>query len=449
MAFLWQNPEKLGDFPKLAEWLVDPLSKVVHNLIANGNRGNAVILASLVSKTFRPYTADQITSELLQLTDPSWGVFRPEDTAAQIETQYILDTDVGLLEETLVKVRTGQQSFEGATEVLYERAMSTRNKTDLEIISTSAWEDWGREQAEIQRERTKSGKVLRMSPNLIALARLIERIPDGMLVSYLAIPGSGKTSVAVDLAHHWGGTSGTPVMFCETELTPQQMFWRRMSAVTRIPFKDLEAGLWDARVEQAAKQAKKDGVLYLNTPNWTVQDIISAANKQKIKPHLFIDYMGMLSWNNQKGKTETQAIEEGLNYLKQYAAKHRVVVFCTWQTGKEGHAKPVLRAWDANGSYAPYTRSNLFLVGNFPIATEVTYLKDPFGPGNVVVEAGKPLPVGDIMIDKSTFSATGGVHQAVWRDEFFNLRGLDKTQAGMFAPYIEPMFRPQKAAWKS
>lgn len=448
MAWLWQNPSKAGEFPKLGEMLADPLAKVVHTLILGGVKGNAVALASALTRAYKPYTPDLITSEMLQLADPQWGEFKPQEASDQIEAHFMRENEISLMETTLVRVRSGAETFQNAATMLFEESMKIKNATDLQGISTADWETWGEVQAEIQKQKLASGKVLTLSPNLSQLSNLIPRIPEGILMSYLGLPGSGKTALATELAHHWGRTTKTPIMFCETELLPEQLFWRRMSAITKTPYAKLADGYWSPMIAKAAKDAKDDGVLYVNTANWTVQDIVAAASRYKVKPHIVIDYMGMLTWRTDKGTTETEAIGQGLNLLKQYAGKYGVIVFCNWQTGKEGHSKTVLRGTDASGSYSPYTRSNIYLVANFPVAEATTNLIDPFTKEKIIIQAGKTMPCGDVMVERNTFGDLNGKHQMIWRDAFFTLRGLDDAQSEMFQGHIQDMFKGGSASTK-
>jgi len=440
IAHLCKNPKQAEDFYNLGDILVDPLSKVVYKMILEGTSGNAVTLAGALTKSFKPYTPEQVQKDLLQLADPVWGSFDPRSVADQIEVHAKQEEGLALYEQTLLKLRSGAESLQSGTEALYEDVMRLALARETQGISTSEWEDWGLKQAELQKQKVTTGHIITLSKNLERLAKLVPRIPEGILFSYIALPGTGKTSIAMELAHHWGRTTRRPVMFCNTELTQPQLFWRRMSAMTRTPYDFLENGGWNDKIAKAARDSKDDGVLYVNVANWTVREILAAAMRYKVKPHIVIDYMTMLTWKTGNGQTETEAIRVGLNELKQYAGKYEVTVLCNWQTGKEGHNKILLRASDANGSYAPYTASNLFLAGNFPIAKEQTFLKDPFTHEKIVIDPGKAMPCGDIMVERHTFGKSSGQHQMVWRDEFFTLRGLDEVEAETFKVHVLPMF---------
>ena len=448
-GYLFDHPEQAKSYPELPKLLSDPLAKAMLGAVQEGVSGDIQVLLTAVNKKLKEPVDESVLAQALNMTRTTTEYDKPDPDGAYviIRTGWIKEHGDREYKRITREYEAQKLTFEDMTAQmkLVQEQLSALKET--QVMATENWDVLGPQMAEASKKKFLVKDYLTFGPNFPAINEAIPQISDGILVSLLMRTGTGKTSVAMYLAHWWGRTSGKRITYFNTELTEEQILRRWITRRHKtMTFSMLEEGQWDEECQKIMQEAKRDNVQYVSAGNWTTDQVIDLASRTG--GPIIIDYHAMLNLGPETKQfgTETNAIGESLRKLKAYAQANRAVVLILWQTTKAGEGKNVLSGADAAGSKQIENKSNIILTVDFNKVETTTSFNHPFRSETVTVEEGNYLPIGRMRIAKGNFYPPKT--EWVFLDDKFTVRYVPVAYREYAIATFKNAAPKPKAEWK-
>lgn len=174
---------------------------------------------------------------------------------------------------------------------------------------------------------------------------------DGGLIILGASPGTGKTSLAINIADHVDG----PVLFVSCEMTPGQIMVRRMASKSGVSSKTLTSGRMDETdYERIAGQTEfftRSRLMLSRNAAPTISEISAMAASIHGLKLIVVDYLGLLKCEEARG-SKYEEISIISRSLKTLAVNLQVPVLCLSQLNRDASrakAKPTLASLRDSG----------------------------------------------------------------------------------------------------
>lgn len=170
----------------------------------------------------------------------------------------------------------------------------------------------------------------------------------GGLIIVGASPGSGKTSLAINIADNVQGN----VLFVSCEMTPLQIMTRRVAAKSGISSKILTSRKIDdySKIIQTIYDMNQSGLSVSRNPSPTVSEIATMAGAIDDLKLIVVDYLGLLKADKQSSKYEE--ISQLSRSLKTLAVRLDVPILCLSQLNRDASKekkKPTLASLRDSG----------------------------------------------------------------------------------------------------
>src|SRR5574340_33975 len=269
----------------------------------------------------------------------------------------------------------------------------------------------------------QEGKVCGLPTGFDDLDRLLNGgLRAGQLVIVAARPGMGKTSLALQLAHH-AAAAGTPALFLSQEMSEADITDRILSEIHGIPLSGLVSGQlrgedW-TRISSAIV-ALHELPLYLDDqPALSLLDVASKARKVQRKVGrlglLVIDYLQLMSGTGDNRNAELERISRG---LKQLAKELAVPVLALSQLSRECEKRPNKRPMtsDLRDSGAIEQDADVILA----LYQDVVYNPDSpdAGTAEVLVRKNRQGRIGEARLSwRGECAAFGNLDVEAWQTE--------------------------------
>jgi len=448
-GYLFDHPDQLKTYPELGKLLNDRLAQAILGATNSGISGDIQVLLTEVNKRLKEPVDEATLAQVLNMTRHTNEYDKPDPEGAYviIRTSWIKEHGEREYKRITRDYDSQKLTFEEMSSQMKAVAEQLMALKETQSMATENWDVIGQQMAEESKKKFASKDFLTFGPLFPMISEAIPQISDGILVSLLMRTGTGKTSVAMYLAHWWGRSSGKRITYFNTELTEAQILrrWitRRHSSAT---FSMLEEGFWDEECQRITTEAKRDNVVYVSAGNWTTDQIIDFASKTG--GPIIIDYHAMLNLAPEMKLfgTETNAIGESLRKLKAYAQTNKSVVLILWQTTKAGEDKQVLSGADAAGSKQIENKSNVILSVDFRRVEANTSIQHPFKNATIMIDEGNYLPVGRMRIAKGNFYPPKT--EWVFLDDKFTVRAVPATYREYAFNTFKSAAPKPKEAWK-
>ncbi|MBI4914131.1 MAG: replicative DNA helicase [Acidobacteria bacterium] len=232
--------------------------------------------------------------------------------------------------------------IENAAQDLFRRAQGDRRKRGLEHVAHVAQESMERLLARLDGQGAPGLRV-----GFSRLDALTQGFQPGNLVVLAARPGIGKTALALNwllrsAVHHraFGG-------LFSLEMSSEEVFNRLLSAQARVNMKAVQAGYFDAKVEDRLKEARNELVqlpIFVNDQaSLTVRDIQAMVDRHLSHANqrldlVIVDYLQLMSSpEGSRGAKQSEAVRIGeiSRGLKLLAKDRQVPIVVLSQLNRE------------------------------------------------------------------------------------------------------------------
>lgn len=192
------------------------------------------------------------------------------------------------------------------------------------------WEDYK------TREATKG--IIGMSTGFPTIDAATLGLQPGQLITILAQPKVGKTTVSLAIANHIYAIHEEPVMFVTLEMSVNEMTMRQDSLMAQVRFRDLQAGELDKPSRKRLQEYYDDVKAHRDWPFWfidaadgtTVSSITARADD--LAPGLIVVDGIYLLHDEQSGETNTWlAVTNITRSLKRLAASLQIPIIINSQ----------------------------------------------------------------------------------------------------------------------
>jgi replicative DNA helicase len=175
---------------------------------------------------------------------------------------------------------------------------------------------------------------------LVDLDRIVQGLRPGQMIVIAGRPGSGKTTLAMNIADHNAMTEKHAQIF-SLEMTLHELNTRQLSSIGKIPMNAISTGdvgeympniaIWKQRVQSMSMTVCDRGGM-------TMTEIRSIARLQKQMGKLdlvVIDYIGLVKTSGAKNSTRTQELGAVSRECKEMAKELDVPVIVLAQLNRE------------------------------------------------------------------------------------------------------------------
>lgn len=194
--------------------------------------------------------------------------------------------------------------------------------------------------ADIQDRMDSGGNVKGLLSGYPDLDKLLCGMRGGHMVVLAGRPGTGKTTLAMNIAEH-AAQSGTGSLIFSLEMQRIELVRRMLSSVGRVPLSAIDSGQiadHGAGITTGASKIKDMPIWISDRSNLGIGQIHALASFQK-RTHkiglIIIDYIGLVRTNSNKQSTRTQELGEVSRQCKAMAKDLDVPVIVLAQLNRE------------------------------------------------------------------------------------------------------------------
>lgn len=220
------------------------------------------------------------------------------------------------------------------------RGQSRDDTVDAATVADEAWE--------LLMRRTE-GVYEGVTTGLVDLDKIIACIPNGGLSIIAGRPGSGKTSIAMNICEHVSFNSGIATLFLSLEMKRQDLGLRLLASQARVSGKLIKRAKLLLQPEHRddmdrladARERVAGSNLFLNhTPGRTVTQIAANARLEKARHDIglvVIDYMSLINMQPRRGESRQEEVARTSIQLKDLARTLNlpVLLLCQLNRGSE------------------------------------------------------------------------------------------------------------------
>ncbi len=180
------------------------------------------------------------------------------------------------------------------------------------------------EEAVLELEDRPGSSLIGVATGFREFDRISHGLNKGNLIIIAGRPGMGKTSLALNIAHHVSMNESTGVGIFSLEMSEQELALRLLCSEADISFSKLRSGLlsdqqWQ-RVHDAVRRTKTAPLYIDDSPNPSLLELTSKARRLKAEKGLGLIILGYLQLMQAGGKYENRnleiaAISRGLKQL--------------------------------------------------------------------------------------------------------------------------------------
>ena len=180
------------------------------------------------------------------------------------------------------------------------------------------------EEAVLELEDRPGSSLIGVATGFREFDRISHGLNKGNLIIVAGRPGMGKTSLALNIAHHVAMHEGTGVGIFSLEMSEQELALRLLCSEADISFSKLRSGLlsdqqWK-RVHQAVRRTRGAPLYIDDSPNPSLLELTSKARRLKAEKGLGLIILDYLQLMQAGGKYENRnleiaAISRGLKQL--------------------------------------------------------------------------------------------------------------------------------------
>lgn len=180
------------------------------------------------------------------------------------------------------------------------------------------------EEAVLELEDRPGSSLIGVATGFREFDRISHGLNKGNLVIVAGRPGMGKTSLALNIAHHVAMNENTGVGIFSLEMSEQELALRLLCSEADISFSKLRSGLlsdqqWQ-RVHDAVRRTKTAPLYIDDSPNPSLLELTSKARRLKAEKGLGLVILDYLQLMQAGGKYENRnleiaAISRGLKQL--------------------------------------------------------------------------------------------------------------------------------------
>ncbi len=199
-------------------------------------------------------------------------------------------------------------------------AMGEQTADDADLIISANFGDY---EAEMERRCSCNG-LAGLSTGFAALDERTNGLNGGDLIILAGRPGSGKTTLAMNIAQHVGITLARPVLVFSMEMPRIQLIDRLISSFGGIPLALLRSGKvfghweFDSKILPTAQVVKKSNIYIDERGGLSVQQMRTTARRLHKKAPLsliVIDYLQLARAKAENRVNEITAISQALKAL--------------------------------------------------------------------------------------------------------------------------------------
>lgn len=212
--------------------------------------------------------------------------------------------------------RTSAELLDDAQRVMMEISDGSGTEADLHVSAGMV------AYIEELNRRSECEGLVGLSTGFTALDNRTNGLIGGELIIIAGRPGSGKTTLAMNIAEHVG-LSGGGVLVFSMEMQRMQLIDRMVSSVGGIPFASLRSGAalsneYHVKITPAFDRIKRAPIFIDERGALTVQQMRATARRQHKKSPLsliVIDYLQLARAKAENRVNEITAISQGLKAL--------------------------------------------------------------------------------------------------------------------------------------
>ena len=190
-------------------------------------------------------------------------------------------------------------------------------------------------------EDRPGSSIIGLSTGFTELDRMTQGLNRGNLIIVAGRPGMGKTSLALNIAHHVTFHEKQPVGVFSLEMSEQELALRLLCAEANINFSKLRSGLlsreqWK-RVHEAVDRTQGAPLYIDDSPNPTLLELASKARRLKAEKGLSLLILDYLQLMQAGGKYENRNLEIAAisRALKQLAKELEIPVIALSQLSRQ------------------------------------------------------------------------------------------------------------------
>jgi len=199
-----------------------------------------------------------------------------------------------------------------------------------------------------------------MSTGFHGLDLSLGGVRPGNLIVLAGRPGMGKTSLAVNMAHHQVRNLGRRAGFFSLEMSAQELMVRMLAAETGIPITKIRVSAlgaedWDAIVKARARIAEYP-LFIEDSGGITIEELASKSAEMVMSSEvdiLYVDYLQLMASERGSGN-RTEAVSEISRQMKKTAKDLGVPIIAVSQlsreTEKRTNKRPILSDLRESGS---------------------------------------------------------------------------------------------------
>lgn len=230
----------------------------------------------------------------------------------------------------------------GATETRLTELMAETRHRPVLTDSETQMEVLMRQVREIE-----SGARLWLPTGLADLDEVLLGFRPGQMVVLGASTGVGKTSLAVQVAHHIAAAEQRPVMFASLEMRPVELWARALAQRARVSGKAMMSATLDgdgwARVFAAQTEAAAAPMVWVDDPGLSPAGLAGHARRVRAQRGdlclVVVDYLQLLR-AREGASNRVEAVTEMSRALKLLAMEEEVAVLALSQLSRAPKTRP-------------------------------------------------------------------------------------------------------------
>jgi replicative DNA helicase len=262
--------------------------------------------------------------------------------------------------------------------------------------------------------RRAEGEFEGVGTGLVGLDRIVNCLPNGGVSILAGRPGSGKTSLAMNICEHNAFDSGIATLFVSLEMRRQDLGIRLLASQARVSGKLLKRAYLLDRPEHReemdrlviARQRIRDSRLLINhAPGLTVSQIAACARLEKARHGiglLVIDYLSLIAMGGRKQDSRQEEVARTSVAIRDLARRLDipVLLICQLNRAVENREDKRPRMADLRESGQLEQDADLILLVHRP-----EYYDPDDRPGEA-----------DVYVSKNRNGETGPVRMAFFKD---------------------------------
>ena len=194
--------------------------------------------------------------------------------------------------------------------------------------------------ADITERMDAGGKVSGLLSGYQDLDNLIAGMRGGHMVVIAGRPGTGKTTLAMNIAEHQG-IAGTSSLVFSLEMSSLELTRRMLSSLGRVPLNAIDTGMigdYSENITLGAHKIKDMPIWVCDKGGLGISQIRSIARFQRRMNKIgmiVIDYIGLIRTAGVKGSTRSQELGEISRQCKEMAKELNIPVIVLAQLNRE------------------------------------------------------------------------------------------------------------------